>query len=269
MELCNIEIDNLFVSNVNVRKTLTSEEDETGIYDLANDINANGLINPITVRLNGEKYEIIAGQRRFLAMKQLNKTHIPCNVLNIDTQKAEEISLVENVQRNQMTTCDKVRSYSKLYDVYNKDIDKVISAIHISKQTIQKYLKLRDLPEEVLNLLDTNSENKISIDVAIELTKLLPNEINTLEVLNKITTLTNAQKIDAIKQFKQHGNNDINILDDIKDNVVICSNNISLAPSFPYVIDNVSNKYIRIPDNMFDEIINLIKIKTNGNLCYC
>jgi hypothetical protein len=168
-----------------------------------------------------------------------------------------------------MTTCDKVRSYSKLYDVYNKDIDKVISAIHISKQTIQKYLKLRDLPEEVLNLLDTNSENKISIDVAIELTKLLPNEINTLEVLNKITTLTNAQKIDAIKQFKQHGNNDINILDDIKDNVVICSNNISLAPSFPYVIDNVSNKYIRIPDNMFDEIINLIKIKTNGNLCYC
>ena len=80
--------------------------------------------NPITVRLNGDKYEIIAGQRRFLAMKQLNKTHIPCNVLTIDTQKAEEISLVENVQRNQMTTCDKVRSYSKLYDVYNKDIDK-------------------------------------------------------------------------------------------------------------------------------------------------
>ena len=142
MNVCEIAIDKLFVSNVNVRKTLTSEEDETGIYDLANDININSLINPITVRLNGDKYEIIAGQRRFLAMKQLNKTHIPCNVLTIDTQKAEEISLVENVQRNQMTTCDKVRSYSKLYDVYNKDIDKVISAIHISKQTIQKYLKL-------------------------------------------------------------------------------------------------------------------------------
>lgn len=56
-------------------------------------------------------------------MKQLNKLHIPCNILNIDTQK-EEISLVENVQRNQMTTCDKVRSYSKLYDVYNGDIYK-------------------------------------------------------------------------------------------------------------------------------------------------
>jgi ParB family chromosome partitioning protein len=171
MEIINVDITNLFVSNINVRKTLTSEEDETGISDLANDINTNGLINPITVRANNDKYEIIAGQRRYLAMKHLNKTHIPCNVLNIDTQKAEEISLVENVQRNQMTTLDKIRSYSKLYDVYNRDIDKVISAIHISKQTIQKYLKLRNLPEEVLKLLDTTNENKITIDVAIELTK--------------------------------------------------------------------------------------------------
>jgi hypothetical protein len=167
-----------------------------------------------------------------------------------------------------MTTCDKVRSYSKLYDVYNGDIDKVISAIHISKSTILKYLKIRNLPEEVLNLLDTNSENKISIDVAIELTKL-QNNSNLVGILNKITTLTNGQKIDVIKQFIQQGNNDINFLDDIKDNVILHYNNISLAPSFPYVIENSTKKYIRIPDNMFDEIVNLIKIKTNGNLCYC
>jgi ParB/RepB/Spo0J family partition protein len=254
MKIENINILKLYISNINVRKTLTGEEDETGISDLANDINTNGLINPITVMVNNDKYEIIAGQRRYLAMKQLNKTHIPCNILNIDTQKAEEISLVENVQRNQMTTCDKVRSYTKLYDVYNEDIDKVISAIHISKSTIQKYLKMRNLPEEVLNLLDTNSENKISIDVAIELTKL---------------PKTNSQKIDAIKQFRQNGNNDIDNLDDIKDNVVLHYNNISLAPSFPYVFDNTTKKNIRIPDNMFDEIVNSIKVKTDGNICYC
>ena len=61
-----------------------------------------------------------------------------------------------------------------------------------------------------------------------------------MDVLNKLTSLTNGQKIDAIKQFTQQGNNDIDILDDIKDNVVLHSNNISLAPSFPYVIDIVS-----------------------------
>ena len=268
MEVANIEIEKLYVSPVNVRKTLSGEEDETGINDLANDINVNGLINPITVRLNNDKYEIIAGQRRFLAIQYLNKTHIPCNILNVDTQKAEEISLIENVQRNQMTTCDKVRSYSKLYEVYNGDIEKVISAIHISKQTIQKYLKMRDLPKEILNLLDTNSENKISIEVALELTKL-PDDINTLEVLNKLTTLTSGQKIDAIKQFKQLGNSDIDLLDDIKEKVVIHHNNIILAPAYPYVFDRLTQKNIRIPNNMFDEIVNLIKIKTGGNINYC
>lgn len=268
MDIINIEISKLYVSNINVRKILTSEEDETGITDLANDIYTNGLINPITVRLNNDKYEIIAGQRRFLAMKQLKMTHIPCNVLIIDTQKAEEISLVENVQRNQLTTRDKVKSYSKLYDVYNGDIDKVISAIHISRQTIQKYLKIKNLPEKVLNLLDTTSENKISIDVAIELTKL-PDDINCLEVLNKITTLSNMQKIEVIKQFNLKGNNDINNLDDIKDDIILECSNITLAPSFPYVFDNSTRRNIRIPNHMFDEIVNLIKIKTDGNIIYC
>jgi ParB/RepB/Spo0J family partition protein len=268
MEIANIETSKLYVSNINARKTLSCDEDETGIIDLAHDISANGLINPITVRLNNDKYEIIAGQRRYLAMLHLNKSHIPCNILNIDTQKAEEISLVENVQRNQMTTCDKVRSYSKLYDAYGGNIDKVISAVHISKQTIQKYLKMKMLPEEVLNLLDTNSENKISIDVAVELTKL-PNNVNTSEVLHKITTLTNVQKIDAIKQFIHDGYNDIGNLDDIKDDVVLQYNNIKLEGTYPYVFDNSTKRNIRIPPTMYDEIVTLIKVRTHGKFCFC
>jgi len=268
MEVVSVDITKLYVSDINVRKTLTSEDDETDITDLANDINTNGLINPITVRLNNDRYEIIAGQRRYLAMKQLNKTHIPCNVLNIDTQKAEEISLVENVQRNQMSTCDKVRSYSKLYDLYEGDINKVMSKIHVSRPTIQKYLKIRKLPETVLNLFDIHGEEKISIDVAIELAKL-PKDVATVEVLNKITNLTNEQKTDAIKQFKQQGN-DIGNLEVIRENVVLHSNNIKFArEELPYVIEVSTGKRVRIPDDMFVEIINLIRVKTNGNICYC
>ena len=133
MNYLDIDIDKLYVSDINVRKTLESEEDETGISDLANDIKQNGLINPITVRLdnNNNKYEIIAGQRRFLAIKLLENKFVSCHIINVSNQKAEEISLVENVQRNQMTTIDKVKSYSKLYNVYNNDIDKVINCIHI------------------------------------------------------------------------------------------------------------------------------------------
>ena len=267
MEVRNIAIDKLVVSNVNVRKTLTSEEDETGISDLANDIATNGLINPITCRLCDDGiYEIIAGQRRFLAFKHLNRNEISCHIIKVTTQKAEEISLVENIQRNQMTSGDKVKSYSKLYEVYNGDIDKVISAIHISRPTLQKYLKIKNLPQEVLNLLDTNSANKISIDVAIELTKL-SNNINSVEVLNKLITLTNGQKIDAIKQFKLNGSDNIDELDDITENIVIRHNNIKLAPSFPYVIDTTEEKHVRIPEEMYNEVINLLKSKY-GTLYY-
>ena len=268
MDIANISILQLFVSNINVRKTLTSEDDETGIIDLASDINTNGLINPITVRKNNDKYEIIAGQRRYLAMKLLNKTHIPCNILNIDTQKAEEISLVENVQRNQMTTCDKVRSYSKLFDVYNGDIDKVISAVHISRCTIQKYLKIRCLPEEIIQLLDTSSEHKISIDVAIELTKLSKN-INKHDFLIKLINMTNLQKIEAIKRFIREGSENMEDLNEIKNDIILHQNEIALKPSCPYVFDKTTGKDIIIPKMMYDEFVNLINKHTNGNICYC
>jgi ParB family chromosome partitioning protein len=267
MEYIDINIDKLQVSELNVRKTLSSEEDETGIEDLANDIKNNGLINPITVRKlnNSEKYEIIAGQRRYLAMKLLNNKTISCHILNISNQKAEEISLVENVQRNQMTTTDKVKAYSKLYEVYNKDIEKVVNAIHISKKTLQKYLKIKDLPLDVIQLLDAIGEERISLDVAIELTKL-PSSIDIKDFLDKIQQLTSQQKIDTIKKFNLSKSTDIDDLDTIKEDVVIYSNNISWAPSFPYIIDK-NNKHIKIPEILFEDIIKLIHDKT-GNIEY-
>ena len=200
MEVKELDITLLFVSELNVRKTLTSDEDETGISDLANDIRANGLINPITVRRMESKYEIIAGQRRYLACKLLNKPTIPCNIVDVTRQKAEEISLVENVQRNPMTNSDKIKTYSKLYEVYNKDIDKVISVINISKITLTKYLKLNSLPDDIIRLLDTSSENKITIEVAVELTKL-PAAVDKMKIVKNIQSLTSAQKIKAIKDF--------------------------------------------------------------------
>ena len=266
MKIENIEISKLYVSDVNVRKT-SDEENEIRITDLAININTNGLINPITVRFNNGKYEIIAGQRRYLAMKLLNKSYIPCNILNVGTQKAEEISLVENVQRNQMNTIDKVKSYSKLYDVYKGDIDKIISVIHISRPTIQKYLKMRDLSDDILSLLDKNDDKKISIDVAIELTKLSNDDTDKIDILNTLSELTNKQKIDAIKKFKKFGNNDINNLYDIREDIILKSNEIEFETPFPFVFDRITGQNIRIPEFMFDEIVNLIR--SSGFINYC
>lgn len=259
MEVKELNINILVVSKLNVRKTLTSDEDETGISDLANDIRSNGLINPITVRKLDDKYEIIAGQRRYLACKLLNRNTIPCSIVDVSTQKAEELSLVENVQRNPMTNSDKIKTYSKLYEVYKKDIDKVISVVNISRITLTKYLKLSSLPEEVIKLLDTSGETKITIEVAVELTKI-PDEVDKLKLIKNIQTLKTSQQISAIKDFISQECADADDINDIKEEIAIAQNNIVLGPSFPYVIDP-DGKKVKIPNDVYGDVIMLIKSK--------
>lgn len=114
-------------------------------------------------------------------------------------------------------------------------------------------------------MLDAVGEDKISLDVAIELVKLPPS-IDTTTFLNKIQQLTSQQKVESIKQFNFKNLTNIDDLDTIKEDIVCYSNNIRLAPSFPYVIDK-NNKYIKIPESLYEDIINVIQLKT-GNIEY-
>jgi hypothetical protein len=150
--------------------------------------------------------------------------------------------------------------------VYNKDIDKVINAVNISKITLIKYIKLSSLPDDVIKLLDTTGDEKITIDVAVELTKL-PESVNKLQVAKNIQTLTSIQKISAIKDFIRNKCVDADDINDIKEEIAIQQNNIILAPSFPYVLDE-TGKSVRIPQNLFADVIALIKSKTGGMLQY-
>lgn len=266
MEVKEIPLAKLYVSELNVRKTLTSDEDETGINDLANDIRSNGLINPITVRKVGDRYEIIAGQRRFLASKLLDRPTISCSIVDVTTQKAEELSLVENVQRNPMTYSDKVKTYAKLYEVYNQDLAKVINVVNISRITLTKYLKIASLPEEVITNLDSSGDEKITIEVAVELARL-PEGVDKQEALDTIQTLSTPQKIAALKKFVKEGLTDVDDLCDIRDEIVLKDNDIDLAPSYPYVKDT-AGKNVRIPAQLFPEIVALIQARCGG-LEYC
>jgi hypothetical protein len=161
-----------------------------------------------------------------------------------------------------MTNSDKIKTYSKLYEVYNKDIDKVISVVNISRLTLTKYLKLSSLPEEIIKLLDSSGETKITIEVAVEITKL-PAEVNKLKLIKNIQTLKTSQQISAIKDFISQECEDADDINDIKEEIVIAQNNIALAPAFPYVIDS-DGKYVKIPKDVFGDVIKLIKIKYNN-----
>ena len=254
MNIDNIVVDKLYVSDINVRKTNVNE-----ITELANSIDINGLINPITVRKdNDDKYEIIAGQRRYLAMKELHKHTIPCNIIIADDNKAEEMSLIENLQKNNLSNCDKVKSFSKLYQTYANDYDKIKSLVKVSKATIKKYLRIKDLPIEVLEKLDANDKTKINVPIAIELLSLVDKDIDLIDVIDKLAPLKSKDKITAIKKFTANDGNDINDFDDI---IQELNNDEKVDFKGPYVFDSIKQQNILIPENMYADIINFIKDK--------
>ena len=256
MNIDNINVDKLYISDINVRKTNINE-----ITELSNSIDINGLINPITVRKDDDdKYEIIAGQRRYLAMKELNKHTIPCNIIVANDEKAEELSLIENLQKNNLSNCDKVKSFSKLYDNYANDYDKIKSLVKVSKATIKKYLRIKDLPIEVLEKLDANDKTKINVPIAIELLPLANKDIDLIDVIDKLAPLKSKNKITAIKKFNENNATDINDFDDIIEEI---NNNEKVDYKGPYVFDSIKQQNILIPENIYADVINFIKEKVD------
>ena len=154
MDVKYLELSKLRVSPINVRRTINP----TLITDLADNITTYGLLQPITVVKNEDSsYDIIAGQRRYLAMKHLKRKKMPCSIIKADAHKREEISSIENVQRSQMNMSDTCRAYSRLYEVNGRDIKVVARKINVGAKTIERYIRVSNLPEPILDRLDSQS----------------------------------------------------------------------------------------------------------------
>lgn len=258
MKIEEIDINNLILNGINVRKTQINE-----IEQLSKSITENGLINPITVKLiddedkNKGKYEIIAGKRRFLAMKELGKKSIPCNIITIDNKTAKEMSLIENLQKNNLSNCDKILSISKLYE-NETDYDKIKALTKISKSMIKKYIQIKNLPFEVLTKLDEKGKNKINIPIALALSNI-ETEIDHNELLDKLQNLKSKNKIEVIKRFIMMNTDDIDELDDLIEELEENENKDTYKK--PYVFDTIEQKNLIIPEDLYEEIVELIKSK--------
>ena len=185
MNIQNININNLEISSLNVRELY----DDNSLTELENNIKEHGLLNPLTVKFNNitNKYNIIAGLRRFYAIKKLGYKNIQCNIINNDTNEKELIilSLTENIHRENMLLSDRVKTYKKLEKFY-KDYKELSDAINVDKKIINQCLKISHLPDSILNKLDSKGNDKITLDFAVYLTKT---EIHDEEELNKIIDL--------------------------------------------------------------------------------
>ncbi len=156
MQHMEIPLKKLSVSKLNTRKDLQAGQEDSGISELASSIRKQGLLNPLIVRsTSGGKYEVLSGQRRFLACQQIGYDPVPCLIRDdVDDADAVVLSLVENVHRADMHPLDKAQAIKALYDRYSS-YDKVSKETAWSVTTIRRYIRLLDLPEELQQKLTT------------------------------------------------------------------------------------------------------------------
>ena len=131
--------------------------DKQSLEELTNSIKEQGIIQPIVVRpdkLSEGKYEIIAGERRWLASQNAGLHEIPALILNVDDIKLLELAIVENVQRQDLNSIEEARGYQKLIDDFNYNQEKLSQFIGKSRSYIANSLRLLSLPEEVLLMVE-------------------------------------------------------------------------------------------------------------------
>ena len=131
--------------------------DEDSLQDLTNSIKERGIIQPIIVRKSGNdssKYEIIAGERRWLAAQKAGLHEVPVVVTDVDDLKSLEFAIVENVQRNDLNAIEEARGYQRLIKEFSYDQEKVAQFIGKSRSHIANFLRLLSLPPTVLKLIE-------------------------------------------------------------------------------------------------------------------
>ena len=190
--------------------------DESNLDDLTNSIKERGVIQPIIVRKSNTdktKYEIIAGERRWIAARKAGLHEIPVVVTQVDDLKSLEFAIVENVQRHDLNPLEEAQGYQRLIDEFSYDQEKVSKFIGKSRSYITNTLRLLSLPKDVLKLIE---EKKITAGHA----KILVGLDNASFVANKIIEkklsvrqAENFVRIFKVKKVKGQFFKDANIRD--------------------------------------------------------
>ena len=176
--------------------------DEESLQDLTNSVKQRGIIQPIIVRKSDDgnsKYEIIAGERRWLAAQKAGFHEVPVVITNVDDLKSLEFAIVENVQRNDLNAIEEARGYQRLIEEFSYDQERVAKFIGKSRSHIANCLRLLSLPNAVLKSIETK---KLSAGHA----KILVGLDNAEFVANKIIekNLSVRQAENFVKIFKKN-----------------------------------------------------------------
>ena len=206
-------------SELNINKLLISELvsnkfqprkffDELDLEELTNSIKERGIIQPIIVRKssdNRSKYEIIAGERRWLAAQKAGLHEVPVVITEADDLKSLEFAIVENVQRQDLNVIEEAEGYQHLIKEFSYDQEKVAKFIGKSRSHITNSLRLLTLPTNVLKLIETK---KLTPGHAKTLVGLINAEFLAKKIIEKKLSVRQSESLVRVFKTKKQSNKD-------------------------------------------------------------
>ena len=156
--------------------------DKVKLEELTSSVKERGVIQPIIVRQSADhknKYEIIAGERRWLAAQNAGFHEVPVVITEADDLKSLEFAIVENVQRHDLNSIEEANGYQKLIDEFGYDQEKVAKFIGKSRSHVSNCLRLLTLPKQIIDLIETNklSQGHAKVLVGLENAVFVANKI--------------------------------------------------------------------------------------------
>ena len=250
-----LQISDLIPNKYQPRKIF----DEDNLNDLTNSIKERGILQPIIVRKSNDeksKFEIIAGERRWMAAQRAGLHNVPVVITEADDLKSLEFSIVENVQRHDLNPLEEAQGYKRLIDEFSYDQEKVSKFIGKSRSHITNSLRLLTLPLDVIKLVETQklTAGHAKILVGLENANFIAYKI--IEKKLSVRQAENFVKIFKNKKQKSNSNKDSNI----KDLEMSVSNKVGLN----VVIQNNKNNKGKITFeykelDQLNKIIDIIK----------
>ena len=174
----SLEISDIIRSNLQPRKNF----DKQNLEDLSNSIRERGVVQPIIVRpskSNTGKYEIVAGERRWLASQNAGLNKIPVVIIEADDLKSLEFAIVENVQRHDLNPIEEAQGYQRLMNEFGYDQDKVAKFIGKSRTHVANCIRLLSLSKEIIDFIEKDllSQGHAKVLVGLENSNLIAKKI--------------------------------------------------------------------------------------------
>ena len=214
--ITKLSINNISRNKFQPRKVFNKDN----LEELTISIKERGVIQPIIVRPDkdsSEKYEIIAGERRWLASQNAGLHEIPAVILNVNDEKSLEFAIIENVQRQDLNAIDEAQGYQRLIDEFSYNQEKLAKFIGKSRSHIANCLRLLNLPKEVIAFVEKEqisagharsliglpnaqliakkiADNKLSVRQSEKLVKALRNKKNLKVVPSKDSNILNLER---------------------------------------------------------------------------